>query len=295
MKFEKFGIYAPEAINELEEIQPLDIAQRASLARMNYIIGFFEKKRPKDFDSFIKKLQKKYAELSKKDYCAERKYDITKSLENLEYLQKYKELAIHILNYVLLLLDVPEDADWVKEKIKVLQGNYLQSFLVTRYQNASILSEVIGREEAIKLYKIYRTEYAIHTSSEYSSKYETVEELRDDGLEDRRASKGWVRIEGIAENGKYFYRRDSCIWADAISDLPDSEFRYLAACYGDYEGTKIHWNPHFVLTMGQTVARGDPYCSCIVHDTRIDWDLTHPPKEFWDGIWPLHEWQKKKD
>jgi hypothetical protein len=38
--------------------------------------------------------------------------------------------------------------------------------------------------------------------------------------------------------------------------------------------------------------KGDPYCSCIFHDTRIDWDLKHPPKEFWDSIWPLHEWQK---
>ena len=293
MKFEKLGTYAPETINDLEEVQPLDIAQRASLARLNYIIGFFKKKRPDDFESFMNNLQKKYAELSTKNYCDEHKYDIMKSIEKLENLKKYQKLAIDNLNYVLQLIDVPENKDWMNDKVKVPQGNYLRSFLVPRYQNVAVISETIGREEAIKLYKIYRTEYAIQTGSETKHKYNTVEELRDDGIEERRKAKGWVRIESL-ENGKFYYRRDSCIWADAISDLPDNEFRYLAACYADFEGTKIHWNPHFVLTMGHTVARGDPYCSCIVHDTRIDWDLTHPPKEFWDSIWLLHDWQKKR-
>ncbi|MGC9780662.1 MAG: hypothetical protein HZR80_15575 [Candidatus Heimdallarchaeota archaeon] len=49
------------------------------------------------------------------------------------------------------------------------------------------------------------------------------------------------------------------------------------------------WNEDFVLTMNHTIAKGDLYCSCVVHDTKIDWDLTHPPDEFWESIWPLRE------
>ena len=47
--------------------------------------------------------------------------------------------------------------------------------------------------------------------------------------------------------------------------------------------------------MDHTIAEGDPYCSCVVHDTRIDWNLTHPSKEYWDSIWPLQEWQKRNE
>jgi len=30
--------------------------------------------------------------------------------------------------------------------------------------------------------------------------------------------------------------------------------------------------------MEHTIAQGDPYCS------RVDWNLAHPPKEFWDNM-----------
>jgi hypothetical protein len=38
------------------------------------------------------------------------------------------------------------------------------------------------------------------------------------------------------------------------------------------------------LTMEHTIAQGDQYCSRVLHDTRVDWNLKHPPKEFWDNI-----------
>ncbi len=36
--------------------------------------------------------------------------------------------------------------------------------------------------------------------------------------------------------------------------------------------------------MEHTIAQGDPYCSRVIHDTRVDWNLAHPPKEFWDNM-----------
>ena len=101
----------------------------------------------------------------------------------------------------------------------------------------------------------------------------------------------WLVIQSKPENGKLVYRKEMCLWNEALTDLPDIELKYLVCCYGDFQGVKRE-NKHFVLTMEHTVVEGDPYCSCIVHDTRIDWKLTHPSREYWDKIWPLHEWQK---
>ncbi|UCG02983.1 MAG: hypothetical protein JSW11_03150 [Candidatus Heimdallarchaeota archaeon] len=44
-----------------------------------------------------------------------------------------------------------------------------------------------------------------------------------------------------------------------------------------------------ILTMEHTNAQGDPYCSRVLHDTRVDYDLRHPPKKFWDNLRPEGE------
>jgi hypothetical protein len=121
-------------------------------------------------------------------------------------------------------------------------------------------------------------------------------DLRQDDFDDFKddGNPGWIRVVGNIKNGKFIYRKDACLYAEAMKDYSDTEFKFLAACYYDYQGTRIQWNKDYVLTMEQTIAEGDPYCSCVVHDTRIDWDLTHPDEDYWNRIWPLNEWQKKK-
>ncbi len=184
MKFQEYGSYAPETLKNLEEIQPLEIAQKSSLSRLNYFIGFFKEKRPKDFEKYLKNLKKKYVSLVKKDYCDKRKFDVTKSLEELTNLQNYKKLVTDSINYVLQLLELPDDVDWVNEKVKVPLGNYFKSFLVPRYQNAAVFSDTIGREEGIKLYKIYRTEYVKFSIPGSKNQHSTLENLHEDNVKD---------------------------------------------------------------------------------------------------------------
>ncbi len=88
---------------------------------------------------------------------------------------------------------------------------------------------------------------------------------------------------GLINEGKYFYRNNNCTWIEAMKELPDSELKYYTCCYGDYQSVKVH-NKNFILTMEHTIAQGDPYCSRVIHDTRVDWNLAHPPKEFWDNM-----------
>jgi hypothetical protein len=77
---------------------------------------------------------------------------------------------------------------------------------------------------------------------------------------------------------------ENCLWIEALTDLDDSELKYLVCCYGDYQSAQHHYNQHIILTMEHTIAQGDPYCSRVLHDTREDWDLRHPQKEFWDNL-----------
>ncbi len=288
-EFQKLGVYAPEVLEELQEIQPLEVAELSPLNRLDYLLGFIKRNKPEIFSSFVKNLELSYNSMVLTDYYKTQVYDINESIKDFEFLKEYKQLAINSLNYFLKLLEINPDVDWVNKNVEVAKGNFYRSFLIPRYQNARILSEIVGREEGLKLYKIYRTEHAkISVKESEKYQFESLEDLRNDDFQDYEGdgNPGWVRIEGIIENGKFIYRKDSCLYAEAMKDYPDNDFKFLAACYFDYEGTTIKWNKNFILTMDHTIAKGDPYCSCVVHDTRLDWDLTHPTKEYWDSIWP---------
>jgi hypothetical protein len=295
-EFEQLGFYSPETLEKLEEIQPLSIATLSPLARLDLLLGFIKKHKPEILDDYVKKLQNAYEKLAKTDYYNHRKYDINESIKELEHLKNYKQLAINNLNYYLNLLEIDIEIDWVNDKVKIPQGNHFRSFLIPNYQNVRVLAEIIDRKEAVKLFKMYVTERAkIITPEDRRFRFDTLEDLRKDDFEDYEGegNPGWVRIEGVVKDGKFVYRKDSCLYAEAMKDYPDEEFKFLAACYYDYQGTRIQWNKDFVLTMEQTIAEGDPYCSCVVHDTRIDWDLTHPGVEYWENVWPKQKWQKK--
>jgi hypothetical protein len=99
----------------------------------------------------------------------------------------------------------------------------------------------------------------------------------------------------MLEEGKYAFKNENCpTCADATTDLPDVEFKYLVCCYGDYAGFRAHLGEHIILTMEHTIIQGAPYCSRVLHDTRIDYDLRHPPTEFWDNFEPGKEQVAKK-
>ena len=102
-------------------------------------------------------------------------------------------------------------------------------------------------------------------------------------------------VHSMLEEGKYAFKNENCpTCADAMIDLPDVEFKYLAVCYGDYEKFRAYYSDYLILTMEHTIIEGDPYCSRVLHDTRIDYDLSHPPKEFWDNFKPGKEEEAKK-
>jgi len=117
--------------------------------------------------------------------------------------------------------------------------------------------------------------------------FDTMEDFKEHFEKDKKETTiGWYGVLSEVKNGKFFFRKDNCPWAEALMDLPDKEIKYLICCYGDFQAAVTRSNDCFVLTMKHTVIEEDPYCDCIYHDTSVDWDLTHPPKEFWDNLEP---------
>ena len=283
------GKYNIEDLYIQRELQPLDYANKTILKRLNYLIGFIRKEKPEILKSFVETLNNKFVKLLNTSLVNEKMIEELDISKNIIHLKVYPDLLENCLNYYLQLLNIDKTENWTKDKIKVSNKNQIQSFLFHRYFNAEALTEVTERSTAVQLFKDYIDSYVKSLSSEWTL-YDTLEEFREARIpkKDDPPSIGWEIVHGVIENGKFPQRKDTCMWDDAITELPDTELKYLAACYGDFQGYNNN-NENFILTMEHTVVEGYPYCDCVVHDTRINKDLTHPPKEFFDNMWPLKE------
>ena len=285
MKKYRLGKLNPDVLEKPVEVQPFDYVRREPLKRLNFILGFIKKNSPDSIEKFVSNLTEKYKTMVKEDLVTKRKIDLKDVFEDYKLLKKYTELAKLNLNYFLQLNQIPGSTDWKKEKIKVPNRNHLLSFLHPRYYNLLTLIETIGREEAIKLYKQYVTHYYIEAKKTRENNYPDIKTLFEKRIKPKEVPSDWVIVTGLINEGKYAYKNENCMWVDVLEDLPDPELKYYICCYGDYEGAKFH-NENFILTMEHTIAQGDPYCSRVIHDTRIDYDLRHPPKVFWDKFNP---------
>ncbi|MGD9381771.1 MAG: L-2-amino-thiazoline-4-carboxylic acid hydrolase [Candidatus Thorarchaeota archaeon] len=280
MKFVKTGEYRPDALERLVEINPLEETQKR-LKRMNYLLGFVRERKPEVLQDYVNNLLVKYQSLSKDTQMKSHPFNLDELVSDNPNLKEHLELTKAVLNYYVQILQLPEDAN--PEKSEVVNKNYLQSFLHPAYYNLLVLTETLDRAEAITLYKKFVTHYIIDRRNPDRDTYDNLETAFAEAIKPKDVPSEWVIVRGMIGDGKYAYRNDNCLWVDAIEDLSDSELKYYVCCYGDYESAKIY-HDSVILTMEHTIAQGDPYCSRVLHDTRVDWNLKHPPKDFWDDI-----------
>ena len=281
MKFVRTGKHSEDALERSIEINPLEATQKR-LKRLNYLLGFVKEKNPEVFPEYVNNLLAKYQSLSK-ELVQPNPFDLDELVSDNPHLNEHLELAKVVLNYYLQLLQLPDEINL--ENDKVVSKNHLQSFLRLAYYNLLVLTETFDRTDAITLYKKFVTQFIIDRKDPNRDTYDNLEALFAKATEPKEEPPEWVVVRGMIGDGKYAYRNDNCLWIDALVDLPDPELKYYVCCYGDYEGAK-NLHDSVVLTMEHTIAQGDPYCSRVLHDTRVDWDLKHPPKDFWDRMEP---------
>ncbi len=285
MKFEAYGALIPNALDEIEnKIQSVKTALISQLKRLNYLIDFIKEKNSTKYRDYIINHEDKFNSLIKEDQVS-KKLDISKILTDYENLKDYPKLVTNYLNFIYHTLKISEKVNWDKEEIKINHRDYLRAFLLPRFYNLTVLIETIGRDEAIRLYKNFVTQNIVDNSSPNRKIFDRLDDFREFFKKDKKeVTIGVIGVLSEVENGKFYFRKDNCLWADALQDILDKELKYLVCCYGDFQAAVSRSKGNFVLTMKHTIVEGDPFCDCIYHDTNIDWNLTHPEKEFWENI-----------
>ncbi len=295
MKFTQTGTYRE---NSLEEPTTLNLKEQIPiilLDKLDYFIGFIAKEKSEIITDYVNNLTKKYLGLIEEDLLIISSGEIEKTFAEFNNLVQYPDLNKATSNYLLQLLQIRENKEWEMNEVQISMKGLIQAWTYPSYYILQALTETIEREEAVKLFKQYITNYYIDHPSPDREKFVSLEKRLENRLSGDTTSSEWVMVHSMIEEGKYAFKNENCpTCVDAMVDLPDVELKYLACCYGDYEKFRAHANDHIILTMEHTIMEGDPYCSRVLHDTRIDYDLRHPPKEFWDNFKPGKEEEAMK-
>jgi len=284
MKYELVGIPDETALDRPQKLDGVERVLQSPLKRLNSLLGLLMKQTPESVEEYASNLESKFSGLVGTNYVVERSIDLKHHMNELEYIKEYPTLAEISLNYLLGELKMPIDSEW-SDDMQVVQRDYLRAFLSSRYHNVDVLTETVGREQAIKIYKEHFEKVTEQWVEKAEERYKNLDEFVKDTKTEDPENPGWMRLVGEAENGKVVFRKDTCLWADAMQEYPDSELKFLVCCYGDYTSIKSG-NRNFALTMEHSIAGGHPYCDCVVYDTRINNEFEHPPDEFFANLKP---------
>jgi len=286
MKFVKTGKYRQDTLERLVEIVPLEELHNR-LEKMNYFLGFVKEHYPEVFPEYVNNLVVRYQELLEDERKKANPPDLDELVSENPHMKENLVLTRLVVNYIIQILQLP--AEDKLEKSEVVNRDYFRSWSHHNYANLLVLTETIGREDAIDMYKKFVTHHTLENRDPERKTVDSVKIIYEKAIEHKEKPSDWEIVHTMIGDGKYAFRNDTCVFLNAIGDsLPDSELKYYVCCYGDYEKFK-NYHDSIILTMEHTIAQGDPYCSRVLHDTRVDWDLHHPPKSFWDSMKPENE------
>ncbi|MCY3412431.1 MAG: hypothetical protein INQ03_12410 [Candidatus Heimdallarchaeota archaeon] len=281
MKFYRTGYRRDNFLSEQTTIKPVDQMDEILFTRFNYFIGFIKN------NLNLERVIKYFRELADRFYslCDNAVYyDLDHFLAS-----EHQELLDAAYSYYLHLLGIsklPKSG----EEYEINMKQMIEAWLFPSYYLLETLSNTIGREYAIDLFKTYISNYHEDHPSPGREKFKNLECFLSDKLSGDTSSSIWEINHTMLEEGKYAFKNLNCpTCADTMVSLPDIEFRYLVACYGDFGAFTANLGDHIQLTMEHTIIKGDSYCSRVLHDTKISTNLWHPPKEFWDNFEPGSE------
>ncbi|MHA2250611.1 MAG: L-2-amino-thiazoline-4-carboxylic acid hydrolase [Candidatus Kariarchaeaceae archaeon] len=280
--FEKYGTYNPD---QMLSVDPFDLVQHCVLNRLNHLSSLLFEQDPTIQQRFLKVLNMRFDSLIQQEIV--NLDGLEEIVNNYDFLIKHPEIIENSMNYCFQVMDLAEH-NWANSRLDILEGQQLRGILHTIYQFLLVLTGVLGRENAVELFKLHIDQF-FHKSSRIP-KVDDIEAMRNKYINDAQEG-GEIRIVSELKDGKFVNRKDTCLWADIMREISeDSELSYLVACYADFKYT-TEMNENFILTRTCTIIEGGPYCDEVIHDTSINDSIKHPSREYFDYIWPKNKYK----
>lgn len=288
MKFEKLG---KERENVTIEIGPFDFGESNIIKDLNNTLVYIKENNPKILDKFTKTLTKKLLDITSLTDFKDESGKLSEHIKKYTSLDSHIELLRLLLSYFTKTLGVTEEQFWKNEKQAFPEWNFFRSVRDLQLIEIKALIDILGKEEAIEFNKGMTDSYIVKYDQNQKDWYKDLAEMRHYHSKFMKNNTlGRVRLLSEVIDGRYI---EICLTCDKVRNYPnasaeDRELLDVTGCYCHHALTQL-WNDNFKLTLNNTIAKGDPYCTYVYHDTRIVDKIEEPTKEFFDGVVAKHK------
>ena len=283
MKFEKLG---KERENISIEIGPFDFGNDNIIKSLENVLAFIKKNKPEILQEYTTVFTRKLQEITNQDSFKDASCKLAEYLNQFDHLTGNNDLIQLLLSYFVKTLGVTEEEFWENKKQEFPDWNFFRSVRDLQLIKIKALVEIIGKEEAINFYKDMTDNYIVTYDQNQKGWYKDLEEMRlHHSKFIAKNTLGRVRLLSEVKDGRYI---EICLTCDKVRNYPnasaeDKELLDVTGCYCHHALTQL-WNKNFKLTLNNTLAKGDPYCTYVYHDMSVADEIVEPSKEFYDGI-----------
>ncbi|NPE08969.1 MAG: hypothetical protein GNW80_11865 [Asgard group archaeon] len=281
MEFEQYG----KEIENLEiKFNPFEFAESNLFKEIDNAFGYIKKRNVDTYTELINRLTTSKKNLPKKKFFNEKTSKIMERIKKSEILSENKELVLRYLNAFIETQGITDKEYWQKKEIKIPARNFFHSANNLYYLILSTLVDILGKDEAIKLYKETVDNYVHTFDTKQMNIFTDLEDMRQKFIRwTENSPYGRVRLLSTVENGQWIRICKNCEKVQNLDNLEelDGDLMYAISCYCHEPLAKM-WNENFVLTLEQTIAKGDPFCSYVYHDKSIADKIEHPPRKFFE-------------
>ncbi|NPE09345.1 MAG: hypothetical protein GNW80_13750 [Asgard group archaeon] len=245
---------------------------------MNSVIKFLSEFKPKIVEDYIQHLIKRIKNAIDSIEKKDGNYDFSVE-EKFEFLDKYPELRKLSQEFLLLHLNPIMKSSTDPQKHTVYGFNHSMAFRRISYHRVKSFTEMLGKEEGIKLYtKILTRMIEVARKKNPEKSDVSIAKFQ------KRATKSWCDYgmadftSCVLEENMIVFRFDSCFAHDVLKDFNDPDIAYYASCYvADLPA----FNEGRFLKLRRTqTLHHDDFCDELYWDARAHDNPKHPSIDF---------------
>lgn len=249
------------------------------LGNMNSVIKYLTEFKPEFVEDYvqhlIKRIKNAIDSIEKKDGY----YDFPAIKEKFEFLDKYPNLRILTQEFLLAHVNPMKKSPTDSKKFLAYGFNHSMAFRRISYHRVKSFSEMLGKEEGIKLYTKILTQIIEDASKKKPQKSDISNTKYC-----KNAIKSWCEY-GMADftscaldEHMTVFRFDSCFAHEVLKDFNDPDIAYYASCYG---ADLPAFNKGRIIQLRRTqTLHHDDFCDELYWDSRVHKNPKQPSLDF---------------
>jgi len=285
MKVDSYKAYNPDALMRFKLSKRL----AHSYTKINNILRWAEELKPDKIMELISTFQRKLSEAIDENVVEIDWDQISKVIEEMDYLSNNPELTIILTRYIIHHLEISNDLRDLEREIEVTSFNHARENERLQYYIAKACPEILGEEDGTKFWKDIVALRLRDEKQEYEARMkENPERMERSVLEISKGAIKWWKETGVGDftrvifdDHKILYRFDKCITPEVLKELNDPKWAYLSSCYiGDAPG--FNFGERY-LRRTQTL-HTSPFCDELYWNPSVHENPEQPSLEFTTGV-----------